>query len=142
MQTTTTTSSPPSSSPPPPPSTNEMDNDQINRIDTMDLRDIVINCDNENKFLSINQSTTKQEDENNNDKIDHGLIQVSCSSSDEELDTINKQISPTKKKNLFNPNIKSTTEQQQTSSFDHKSGEEDKQPTTNLSNDNDNISKR
>jgi len=102
------------------------DDDQLNRIDTMNLREIVKDRDNEKIFLTIDQSIPKQEeDENTNDKMDHGLIPVSCSSSDEELDT-NNQIPQTTNKNIFNPNTKSTTEDS----------------TTNLLNDNDNISKR
>jgi hypothetical protein len=123
------------------PSTKEIDDDQTNQIDTMDLRDIVKDQNNENIFLTIDQSTTKEEDENNNDKNDHGLIQVSCSSSDEELDTKPNQSPQSPNKNIFNPNTKSTTEQQISS--DHKHGEDDQHTTTtNLSNDNDNISKR
>jgi hypothetical protein len=92
----------------------------------MNLREIVKDRDNEKIFLTIDQSIPKQEeDENTNDKMDHGLIPVSCSSSDEELDT-NNQIPQTTNKNIFNPNTKSTTEDS----------------TTNLLNDNDNISKR
>ncbi len=120
------------------PSTKEIiDDEQTNQIDTMDLRDIVQDpTSNEKIFLTIDQSTTKQEDENNNDKNDHGLIQVSCSSSDEELDTKPNQIPQSTNKNIFNPNTKPTTEQQISS--DHKHGEDDQHKL----NDNDNISKR
>jgi hypothetical protein len=118
----------------PPSSTNEIDEEQINRIDTMDLRQIVNDHDNANIFLTIDQ--TKQEDENNNDKIDQNLIQISCSSSDEELDT-NLQLT---NNNLFNSNTESTTEQQPSS--DQNLGEDLPHTTTNLSTDNDNISKR
>ncbi len=118
----------------PPSSTNEIDEEQINRIETMDLRQIVNDHDNANIFLTIDQ--TKQEDENNNDKIDQNLIQISCSSSDEELDT-NLQLT---NNNLFNSNTESTTEQQPSS--DQNPAEDLPHTTTNLSTDNDNISKR
>jgi hypothetical protein len=104
------------------PTTNELDDEQINRMDTIDLSQIVEERDNDNIFLTIDQSTTKQDDENTNDKIEHGLTQVSCSSSDEELDTNNT--------NLFHHNTKPITEHH---------GED---TTTDLSTDNDTISKR
>ncbi|CAF5057505.1 unnamed protein product, partial [Rotaria sp. Silwood1] len=73
VQTTTTT---PSSSPPPmkisttTSLTKDIDdeqNDQTNRMDTIDLKQIVDNCDNNNKDLTIEQLLTNQEDENTND---------------------------------------------------------------------------
>ena len=118
-------------------SSNEIDdeqNGQNNRIDTMDLRQMVEEYDDENLILTIDQSTTKQEDENNNDKIDPHLNQLSGFSFDEELD----------KKNFTHPNRRNSPIEQQTS-VDSNHGEE-LQPstttTTDLSNDNDNLSKR
>ncbi|CAF4902887.1 unnamed protein product [Rotaria magnacalcarata] len=121
-------------------------NDQTNRMDTNDLKQIAEEYDNNNKYLTIDQSTTKQEDENNNDKIDHGLTQVSCSSSDEELDTNNRiQLSPNK--NSFNHNTESmitntiTTTTEQPLSLEHSHGE-DGQQTNLFTDDNDNLLKR
>ncbi|CAF4655738.1 unnamed protein product [Rotaria sp. Silwood1] len=158
---TTTTTTPPSSSPSPmkisttTSLTKDIDdeqNDQTNHMDTIDLKQIVDNCDNNNKDLTIEQLLTNQEDENTNDKIDHGLIQVSCSSSDEELDTNNQIGQSTNKKN-FNHNTESipptpTTATQQQTSFEHSNGEDEQHTsttttttTTDLSTENDNLSK-
>ncbi len=113
-------------------STNEIDDEQNGgRIDTIDLRQIVEEYDDENLVLTIDQSTTKQEDENNNDKIDHHLNQISCFSSDEELDN----------KNLNHPSTNpNNSHLDQQTSVDSNHGEEFH--PTNLSTDNDNLSKR
>jgi hypothetical protein len=115
-----------------PTTTNDLDDEEINRMDTIDLRPIVEDRDINNVFLAIDQSTTKQDDENTNDKIEHGLTQVSCSSSDDELDT--------NKTKLFHQNTKSvplTNDQQP-----QNNGEDEQHSTTNLSTDNDNTPKR
>ncbi|CAF2473493.1 unnamed protein product [Rotaria sp. Silwood2] len=130
--------------------TDDEQNDQTNCMDTIDLKQIVEDCDNNNRALTIEQLPIDQEDESNNDKIDHGLIQVSCSSSDEELDT-NNQIEQSTNKKFFNHNAEtiippSTTATQQQTSFEHLHGENEEHTTTtttttNLSTENDNLSK-
>ncbi len=119
-------------------STNEIDDEQTgqtNRINTMDLRQMVEEYDDDNLILTIDQSTTKQEDENNNDKIDPHLNQISSFSSDEELDDKNLTHPSTTNPNHENSHINPQT------SINSNHGEE-LQPTTDLSNDNDTLSKR
>lgn len=107
---------------------NDVDDDQTNRMDTISLRQFDEGRDNDNIFLTIDTSTTKLEDEYSNDNIDRGLIQVSCSSSDEELDTKHHSQSSTNN-NHNKKSIAPTTEKQISS--DHNHGE-DEQHTTSL----------
>jgi hypothetical protein len=133
---------------PPPSLINNPDDeqlDQANRMDSVDLRQTITEQDTNNIFITIDHSTPQNEDEN--DKIDHGLSQVSGSSSDEELDT-NKQAQQSSKitNNRFNHKTKSsiiTTAESQTSS-DHNHGEDAQLPseTPEISTDNDKTSKR
>jgi hypothetical protein len=120
-------------------STNEIDDEQTgqtNRINTMDLRQMVEEYDDDNLILTIDQSTTKQEDENNNDKIDPHLNQISSFSSDEELDNKNLTHPSTTNPNLENSHINPQT------SINSNHGEElQTTTTTDLSNDNDTLSK-
>jgi hypothetical protein len=120
-------------------STNEIDDEQTgqtNRINTMDLRQMVEEYDDDNLILTIDQSTTKQEDENNNDKIDPHLNQISSFSSDEELDDKNLTHPSTTNPNLENSHINPQT------SINSNHGEElQTTTTTDLSNDNDTLSK-
>jgi len=108
--------------------TSTINDDQTNQMDTIDLRQNDDVRPNDNIFLTIDQSTTKHEDEYSNDNIDRGLIQVSCSSSDDELDTKN-QIQSSTNNNHTKKSITTTTEKQISS--DHNHGE-DKQHTTPL----------
>ncbi|CAF3585946.1 unnamed protein product, partial [Adineta steineri] len=114
----------------------DTNDDQINQMDTIDLRQMVEDRDNNNIFLTIDQSTTKHDDEYSNDNTDHGLIQVSCSSSDEELDTKNQIQSSTNNNNNNNNNhnktsITTTTNGKQISS-DHNHGEDEQHTTSSL----------
>ncbi len=114
--------------------------DQLNHIGTMDLRQIVEDQEKDNIFLTIDQSTTKHEDENNNDQVDPRLIQLPGPSSAEDLDTKASNQQSTNDTNLFHSNTESTTEPQ--SSSESNRGEDALQTTTHLSTDNDNRSKR
>ena len=104
---------------------NDNENEAKNHIETMDLRQIVDECENDNRLFIIDQSTEKQEDENNNDKIDHSLIQISCSPSDYE--NLNSLHSPIEKQTSIDSNHEEAKLQQ---------------TTTNLATDNHNLSKR
>ena len=104
-------------------------------MDTIDLRQIV--NDREDEFFTIDTARTKTEDENNNDKIDPGLMPPFHSPSDEDSNTTN---------HLFDPNPSSlaataAARTQQTAS-DRTLGEDDQSTTTELSTDNENVSKR
>ena len=113
----------------------EQSNDQANRMDTIDLRQIVDDRDDE--FLTIDAARTKTEDENNNDKIDLGLMPPFHSSSDEDSNATNHVFHS-------NPNFleaKAAARTQQTVS-DRTLGEDDQSTTTELSTENENVSSK
>jgi len=129
--------------------TSTINDDQTNQMDTIDLRQNEDVRPNDSIFLTIDQSTTKHEDEYSNDNIDRGLIQVSCSSSDDELDTKN-QIQSSTNNNHTKKSITTTTEKQISSDHNHGEDKQHTSPlrppplttTTGLPTDNDTKSKR
>ena len=111
-------------------------------MDTIDLRQIVDDQQNENIFSSIDQTTTKHDDEYSNDNIDHGLTQALCSSSDE--DPYIKDSADSSDATHTRTSITAAHDQQISSDSNHGGDHQltTSLPTTNLSTDNENLSKR
>lgn len=118
-------------------------NDEKDRMDSNYSESTVQQSDNNTEFLTMDQSTTNQDDEYSSDKFDHDLIQVSCPDFDEQSNT-NDQIQESSNGDFPQQNTESlitTTTNDQEPPFDHKFGE-DEQHTNLSTDDNDGLSKR
>ncbi|CAF1052738.1 unnamed protein product [Adineta ricciae] len=124
-----------------PSTTLDTNDEQINQMDTIDLRQIVDDQQNENIFSSIDQTTTKHDDEYSNDNIDHGLTQPLCSSSDE--DPYIKDSADSSDATHTRTSITAAHDQHISSDSNHGGDHQltTSLPTTNLSTDNENLSK-
>ena len=108
----------------------EMDDEQNNGMDTVDLRQLVEGRQNTNGFASIDQTSSRKEDENNNDETDPGLTHRSHSPSDEELDTEQFNEPSTQTNNHLLDDATASTMEQQTASEQRHADEQQKTTTT------------
>jgi hypothetical protein len=121
----------------------DMDDDQSNRMDTLDLRQLVEDREDANGFLTIDQSSNKKEDENNNDEMDPGLTHRSQSPSDEQLNTQHfHEPSTQTNSHLLDDTTASTNEQQQTASEHQRADEQQTTTATERITDHATLAKR
>lgn len=122
----------------------DMDDDQSNRMDTMDLRQLVEDREDANGFATIDPTSNKKEDENNNDEMTPGLThRRSQSPSDEQLDTHQHFNEPSRQtNNHLLDDITAPTNEQQTGSEHHRTDEQQTTTATERTTDDATLVKR
>ena len=123
----------------------DMDDDQSNRMDTMDLRQLVEDREDANGFATIEPTSNKKEDENNNDEMNSGLTHRSQSPSDEQLDTQHfHEPSTQTNTHLLDDTTAPINEhqQQQTASEHHRADEQQTTTATERTTDDATLAKR